>query len=108
MELSGSRWGEQDVLCCVHGERQASMRVNVEKGLFFCHACQAKGTVIDLIRAMESCTRQEAEERAEKLAQAAGVALLQRPGRSRYQRPGTEGAPQAAGRRYVPPGRRSA
>jgi hypothetical protein len=30
------------------------MRVNADKGLFFCLACQAKGTAVDLIKVMES------------------------------------------------------
>lgn len=100
---SGSRWGEQAALCPVHGERRPSLRINLEKGVMFCQACQFKGTAINLIMAMESCTRAEAQERAEKLARAAGVTITASPGR--YRRPGQEQA-QAARTRYVPPGRR--
>jgi len=97
-------YGEVTSLCPIHGEHRPSLRVNLEKGLFFCNACQAKGTAIDLVMAMESCPREEARDRAEKLAVTAGVAIARPVGR--YQRPGEVRA-QTSGRRYVPPGRRS-
>lgn len=34
---------EYDVRCVFHQERNASMRVNVGKGAYFCHGCHAKG-----------------------------------------------------------------
>lgn len=80
------------------------MRVNLEKGLLFCNACDLKGTAVDLVMAMDSCTRAEARERVEKLAVAAGVAIPRPAGR--YQRPGMDRA-ASTGRKYVPPGRRS-
>ena len=102
MELRGSS-REESVLCPVHSEDRPSVTVNVEEGVFFCFSCQAKGTAINLIMAMENCTRAEALERAEKLAAAAGM-TSQRPSR-RYQRPG-EGRAQTSGKRYIRPGGR--
>lgn len=37
---SGDEWS---VLCPVHGDTHASMRINVEKGVGFCHGCGARG-----------------------------------------------------------------
>jgi DNA primase len=82
------------------------MRVNVEKGVFHCHACGAGGSAIQLIQAMENCDREDAEQRAEQICKDAGVAV-NRLRTGRYQRPG-EGVSSTPGRRYVPPGRRSA
>src|SRR3954468_21770526 len=81
VELRGSsRWGERDALCPIHGERRPSLRVNLEKGLFFCNACEARGTAIDLIRLMEGCDRATAVARAEALARAAGVPVREGSG----------------------------
>ncbi|WP_410088769.1 CHC2 zinc finger domain-containing protein [Streptomyces sp. t39] len=107
VELNAGRWGEEQVCCPVHGERRASMRVNAEKGVAFCHACDFKGTALHLIMAMEGCDRADALSRAEKILRASGIDLPTRP-RGRYQRPGVSGEPGARpnSRKYVPPGRR--
>lgn len=42
---SGSEWS---VLCPSHGDRNASMRINVAKGAFMCHGCGIKGGMIRL------------------------------------------------------------
>ncbi|UNM12305.1 hypothetical protein J4032_12870 [Streptomyces formicae] len=83
------------------------MRVNAEKGVFYCHSCGAAGTAIHLIKLMEGCDFADAERRAESILRERGVDV---PSRSRggYQRPGVSAQPglRAGGRRYVPPGRR--
>lgn len=94
------------MLCCVHGEKRPSLTVNVEKGVAYCFACDFKGNAIHLVMAMESCSKTEALERLEVILRAAGHESP-RPARGRYQRPG-EGREQNSGRRYVPPGKRSA
>lgn len=46
-----SRQGvEYNVRCPIHGERHASMRINVEKGVFFCHGCKASGGMVRLAK----------------------------------------------------------
>jgi DNA primase len=60
VEMGSARWGQQQVLCCVHGERRPSLTVNVEKAVAFCFACQFKGGAIQLVMAMETCSRAEA------------------------------------------------
>jgi hypothetical protein len=40
---SRSRGVNRDYKCIVHDERNASMSVNMETGLWFCHSCGAKG-----------------------------------------------------------------
>lgn len=100
--------GERQVsFCCpVHDEKRPSATVNVEEGVLFCFACNFKGNAIHLVMAMDSIDRPEALERLEVILQAAGHEMKQSV-RGRYQRPG-EGRSAATGRRYVPPGRRSA
>lgn len=41
--VKGRSGDEYDVLCPAHGDRNASMRINVAKGLFFCHGCHVGG-----------------------------------------------------------------
>lgn len=46
-----SRQGSEYNVCCpIHGERHASMRINIEKGVFFCHGCKAKGGMAKLAK----------------------------------------------------------
>lgn len=80
--------------------------MNAEKGVAFCFACNFKGNAIHLVMAMESIDRTAALQRLDEILRAAGREPV-RAARGRYQRPGTERA-QASGRRFVPPGRRSA
>lgn len=44
---SGSEWS---VLCPSHGDRNASMRINVAKGKFICHGCGVRGGMTRLAR----------------------------------------------------------
>ncbi|MFJ2650851.1 CHC2 zinc finger domain-containing protein [Streptomyces sp. NPDC087420] len=108
VDLDGNRWGNTAVLCPVHSERRPSMTVNVDKGVFFCFSCDAKGTALNLIMAMEGCSRGDALDRASKILAASGHEVPKRATRGRYQRPGESADTAPAGRRYVPPGRRSA
>src|SRR5262249_27995059 len=53
------------ILCPVHGESRPSLTYDLEKGVFCCKACDARGTAISLIMKMESCDRASAVSRAE-------------------------------------------
>lgn len=97
---------EASFCCPAHGERRPSASVNADRGLFICFACDARGDAVKLIQIMETCSRAEALERLEAICKAAGVEMKQSV-RGRYQRP-SEGRTATPGRRYVPPGRRSA
>lgn len=44
---SGDEWS---VLCPSHGDRNASMRINIAKGKFFCHGCHIRGGMKTLAR----------------------------------------------------------
>jgi DNA primase len=52
LHVQGSSGDEYDVCCPVHQERHASMRVNVAKGVCFCHGCGLRGTLPGLARQM--------------------------------------------------------
>lgn len=43
---------EYSVRCPIHNERHASMRINVDKGVYYCHGCKAKGGMVKLARLM--------------------------------------------------------
>lgn len=50
LDVRGRSGNEWDIVCVFHKERNASMRVNVAKGLFFCHGCHEKGGMAKLAR----------------------------------------------------------
>ena len=53
--------------CCPihHGEREDAFHANLRKNIFHCFVCQAGGTVLDFVAAMERCSIREAALRAQ-------------------------------------------
>lgn len=47
-----NRGSEMEVRCPIHGEKNASMRINVDKGVFYCHGCGARGSLVRLAKEM--------------------------------------------------------
>ncbi len=45
--------GQISVLCPFHDDRQPSLSVNLERKLFHCFACQAKGDIFDFVAKIE-------------------------------------------------------
>jgi DNA primase len=54
--------------CCPihHGQRDDSFRVHLSKNIFQCFACQARGSVLDFVAAMEQCSIREAALRLQQ------------------------------------------
>jgi hypothetical protein len=48
--------------CPIHGGERGSLAVNRERGVYFCHACQAKGDTIDLVMAVRGVNFRQAVE----------------------------------------------
>lgn len=53
VRFNPDRGGDQLVLCPVHDERRPSCSVNLDKGLFNCKSCGARGDAIDLVKLKE-------------------------------------------------------
>lgn len=51
-EVRATGGDEVDVLCPVHDDHSASMRINVEKGVCFCHACGVSAVLPKLAQLM--------------------------------------------------------
>lgn len=43
LDVESRHGSEYNIRCPLHGEQHASMRINVEKGVWFCHGCKARG-----------------------------------------------------------------
>lgn len=50
LQIQGRSQSEYSVLCVFHKDTNASMRINVDKGVFFCHGCGVKGGMVKLAR----------------------------------------------------------
>lgn len=57
------RGAERMARCPFHEDDKPSLQVNVEKGLFTCFACDAKGSVLDFVAKKEGCDLREAARR---------------------------------------------
>lgn len=49
---------EWDCLCPWHGDKTPSLRINIKKGLYFCHGCHEKGSVERLAKSSGTELRQ--------------------------------------------------
>jgi len=56
-----SNMAQQNVLCIFHEDSEASLSVNLEKGLYHCHGCNEGGDIYKLIMKKEHCTFKEAK-----------------------------------------------
>jgi len=52
---------QQNVVCVFHEETQASLSINLEKGMYYCHGCQAKGDIYSWVMKWENCSFKEAK-----------------------------------------------
>jgi DNA primase len=61
-------YGERAFKCPVHGDKVASASVNRGKGVWFCHACGARGTAVDMVMAIEHMNFSDAMDFTFRLA----------------------------------------
>ena len=63
--LGAVEWGNdgEGTCCCpFHDDRNPSCSINIEKGVFFCHACGEKGTLRKLFERFGSSVSAPVEE----------------------------------------------
>lgn len=68
-----TRRGNQAVHCPsefhVHGDKNASAQVDLDKGLYLCHGCEMRGDGYNLVMFMEGVGFQEAKARLGSLSE---------------------------------------
>jgi len=52
---------KQKVLCCFHEESDASLSIDLEKGLYFCHSCRKGGDIYKWYMHWHKCNFKEAK-----------------------------------------------
>ena len=67
-----SHQGQISVLCPFHDDRKPSLSVNLDRKLFHCFACQAKGDIFDFVARIERVSLPDA---ARIVAECCGIAL---------------------------------
>ena len=65
----GSRPGQFKALCPFHDDQEPSLKVNTDKNIYHCFACEAKGNVLEFVMAMDDITIRDA---AKKVAEISG------------------------------------
>jgi 5S rRNA maturation endonuclease (ribonuclease M5) len=73
-KVPGIRWNgyQGTARCRFHPDSRPSLSLNAQKGLFYCHACGAKGNLEAFERRVSSCNAKTARLRIEKLAKRGG------------------------------------
>jgi len=64
--------GQGSVLCPFHDDRRPSLSVNLERKVFYCFACQAKGDILEFVALIEKVSLPDA---ARIVARCCGIAL---------------------------------
>ena len=54
---------QQNVICIFHNEENPSLSINLDKGMFHCHTCEAKGDIYAFVMKTEHCTFPEAKKK---------------------------------------------
>lgn len=77
-KLSAVRWlGDQGTARCpFHHDRHPSLSIDGTRGLFFCHACEAKGNLVEFERRTSGCDRKTSQRRIADLAKRNGGSNL--------------------------------
>lgn len=58
----GGRDIGRSMRCVIHNDRNPSMSVDFDQGLWYCHACKVGGSAYDLIMQLENCSFLEAKK----------------------------------------------
>ena len=61
IKLHGSG-DERDFLCPFHEDKTPSARVNLQKDVYFCHACGSKGNAVTYLKEARHMTGREAKD----------------------------------------------
>lgn len=101
IETTGSG-DEKRALCPFHEERKPSFVVNLEKKVFHCFGCEAKGNVLEFVVYME---KSELREAAIVLGEICGIKMSARPARSFDKRQNEEKPRSKASRKPVQGGK---
>lgn len=74
-KLDKLRWkaNQGQALCPFHPDRRPSLSINVKEGVFYCHACGAKGDVFDFEAKSAGCDKATAKRRLTKLLERASA-----------------------------------
>jgi len=53
---------QQKVLCPFHSDTNASLSINLDKGVYFCHGCGKKGDIFKWYMEQHNCNFKEAKK----------------------------------------------
>jgi DNA primase len=59
-QQDGTKAGQIKALCPFHDDTKPSLKVNLERKIYHCFPCEAKGNVLDFVMAREGCEIREA------------------------------------------------
>ena len=74
LKKDGTKPGQFKALCPFHEDSNPSLKVNTDKNVFHCFACEAKGNVLDFVRDMDGLGDDELRKAALKIVEICGIA----------------------------------
>lgn len=73
LKKDGNKPGQFKALCPFHDDHKPSMKVNTERNIFHCFACEAKGNVLEFVRDMDGLGEDQLRQAALKVAELSGI-----------------------------------
>ena len=94
LQKDGTQPGQHRALCPFHDDSKPSLKVNTDRNIFHCFACDARGNILDFVMEMDGV---EIREAAKKVAGLCGLSdTAPAPGRKARRDAGKPAPPPAA------------
>ncbi|WP_317056120.1 CHC2 zinc finger domain-containing protein [Roseovarius rhodophyticola] len=74
LRKDGSKPGQFKCLCPFHDDNKPSLKVNIERNIYNCFACDAGGNILELVRDMDGLAEDSIRPAALKVAELSGIA----------------------------------
>jgi DNA primase len=92
----GAQPGQFKALCPFHSDTKPSLKVNTERNIFNCFACEASGNILEFVRDMDGAAENELRPAAMKIAELSGIAASPKGGQGKASKPRSTKSPKSS------------
>lgn len=96
LQKDGTQPGQHKALCPFHDDSRPSLKVNTERNIYHCFACDAKGNILDFVMEMDGTDIRTAARKVADLCGLAGATPVRKAKRKPRQTSAKPAPPPAA------------
>ena len=93
-EKDGTKAGQYKALCPFHDDKKPSLKVNAERNIYHCFACEAHGNILEFVLHMDKLPEDEIRTAAIKVANICGIAPSENGKPTKGKSPKTKPSPK--------------